>query len=135
MNSGFQHGRWGGIGFGVFTAGNIVSSTMLIWLAANGASVSAVLPFCLVTWSCYLGAHYLVDGEIVDRSVSDSSMTLPTSRKLQLLAITGIASMFMAFPAGIIAVSQQSLPLLLVAMILFVGGYNVGHYGITEKPL
>lgn len=117
------------------TAGNIGSSTMLIWLAAHGGTVLEVLPFCAITWGCYFFAHYLVDGELVDRSTADRSVTLPGSTGLRILAVLGLGSMVLAFPTGIVAVSNGSFPLLVVSLTLFVGGYNVGHYGLTLKPL
>ncbi|MEF8800785.1 MAG: hypothetical protein V5A38_02555 [Halolamina sp.] len=128
-------GRTGQALFLLATMGNIGSSTTLIWLAANGATVVAVLPFCAVTWGCYFCGHYLVDGELVDRTTADRSLSLPGSTGLRALAVVGLGSMVLAFPTGIVAVRNGSFPLLVVSLTLFVGGYNVGHYGLTLKPL
>lgn len=135
MTPRLSSGRTGQALFLLCTLGNIGSSTMLIWLAAHGATVLTVLPFCALTWGCYFCAHYTVDGELVDRSDSDRSLTLPASTGLRALAVLGLGSMVLAFPTGIVAVSSDSLPLLAVSLTLFVGGYNVGHYGLTLKPL
>lgn len=123
------------IAFGVLTFGNIGSSTMFIWLAARGGTVADVLPFCLVTWSCYFSAHYLVEGEIVDKSSVGGSTTLPDAASMRIMAVIGLLSMVLAFPIGIVAVRADTLWLLTVSLSCFVVGYNVGHYGLTGKLL
>lgn len=108
---------------------------MFIWLAARGGTIVEVFPFCLTTWSCYFFAHYLVEGEIVDRSSANSSTTLPAAASMRIMAIIGLLGMVLAFPIGIIAVKSSTLWLLTVSLSCFVIGYNVGHYGLTGKPL
>lgn len=148
MNRALHHDWFGvdGAGFVAAIAVIIVSSTVFIWLASNGATVLTVFPFCWLSWISYLFAHSLVDGYPVDESTTEpvSSRQLvdtvvlfvsqsPTHRVV--LAVVGLASMFVAFPTGIISVHRNDFWLLLVGHTLFIGGYVVGHHGLTEKPL
>lgn len=135
MSHELSSGRTGRALFLLCTLGNIGSSTMLIWLAAHGATVLTVFPFCAFTWGCYFCAHYTVDGELVDRTDANRSVSLPGSTGLRILTVLGLGCMILAFPTGIVAVSSDSLPLLTGSLTLFVGGYNIGHYGLTTKPL
>lgn len=144
MSQHVRYGAAGWVGFGALTLGNIVATTMLIWLAAQGESVLLVFPFCVANWGCYLLSHYLVEGEFIDESdtshdkaTDDTGDTafVPESRTNQTLSVVGIGGMFMTFPTGIVAVNDGNLWLLLVSATLFVGGYIVGHQGLTQKLL
>jgi hypothetical protein len=165
-----RYGTAGWVGFGVLTLANIVSTTLLIWFAAQGRSVLVVFPFCLGNWGAYLLSHYLVEGHFIDQSASDHDKAsedtdgtndssrgivetltavvrspgefvpspgsiLPDSRFHQSLGVLGVGGMFMTFPTGIVAVSNDNLLLLGVSASLFVVGYIVGHQGFTNKPL
>lgn len=152
MSQHVQYGTTGLVVFVALTAADIISVTMLIWLAANGSSVLAVFPFCVGAWGCYMCSHYLVDGQLLDESsregnseagfgpdsmgrLSDHLDRLPSSPTRWALAIGGVGSMLLTFPTGIVAVGSNDFTLLLVSATLFVGGYIVGHQGITGKPL
>lgn len=169
-----RYGAAGWVGFGALTLLNIVSTTFLIWFAAQGRSVLVVFPFCIGNWGAYLLSHYLVEGHFIDQSDSDhedaneeqagtdrpraseqgglatrlrtfvqspgealpsAGAVLPERRRHQSFAVVGVAGMFMTFPTGIVAVSNDDLLLLGVSATLFVVGYIVGHQGFTKKPL
>jgi len=158
-----NHGRGGIAAFLALIAINIVSGALLIWLAANRASVAVVVPFAFGAWGSYLGAHYLVEGELVDNSAPDRGLgenqeqapeqdrkqahgqeppaadsegsVLPETAGRRLFAAVGIGSMVVAFPTGIFAVGGGEFPLMLLSASLFTGGYVVGHHGLTGKPL
>jgi hypothetical protein len=145
MSQNIRYGLPGLVGFGVLTLGNIVSTTFLIWFAANGRAVWVVFPFCVGAWGSYLCSHYLVEGHFIDQTEpgdesdtdtdSDSSGALPTSWTHRTLAAVGVVSMFLTFPTGILAVQNDNLGLLFVSATFFVVGYIVGHQGFTKKPL
>ena len=144
MNEPVNHGRVGAAGFVVLVAVNIVSGALLIWLASNRASVPAAFPFALGAWGSYLGAHYLVEGEMVDNSAPTHSAAdeadsteplLPPSTGQRVLGGLGLGSMVLAFPTGIVVVGGGRFLLMLLSAALFTGGYVVGHYGLTGKPL
>lgn len=155
MSSHVRYGTAGWIGFGFLTLTNIVSTTFLIWFASQGRSVLIVFPFCLGNWGSYLLSHYLVEGEFIDRSIANQApeksedrnsswlqakketitAALPASRFHQTLGVIGISGMFLTFPTGIVAVSQNDFWLLFLSATLFVVGYIVGHQGFTKKPL
>jgi hypothetical protein len=155
MSQNIRYGLPGLVGFSVLTLGNIVSTTFLIWFAANGRAVWVVFPFCVGAWGSYLCSHYLVEGHFIDQtepgdesdtdsdsdtdtdsdSDSDSSGALPTSWTHRTLAAVGVVSMFLTFPTGILAVQNDNLGLLFVSATFFVVGYIVGHQGFTKKPL
>lgn len=146
MTRAIRHGLPGTVAFLALTAGCILSVTMLIWLAANGRSVLVVFPFCVGAWGCYLASHYLVEGVIIDRTDLDANHSvgaeedlyfghLPTSPGRLSLTAVGIGGMLLTFPVGIVAVGGDDLLLLSLSATLFVGGYIVGHQGLTGKPL
>lgn len=137
-------------GFVVLTAINIISVTMLIWLAANGRSVFVVFPFSAGAWGCYMSSHYLLEGEFIDESGSETdresrnglmdSLTIfitniSASPTRGLLAVSGVTGMLLTFPTGILAVGNNNFTLMLVSATLFIGGYVIGHQGVTGKPL
>lgn len=140
-----RYGWLGDVGFGVATAVMITSATTFIWYASNGASVLTVFPFCWLAWVSYLVAHYLVTGDAADASATEPrSSTLSetvvsavhrSSTRQLVLALGGGTSMILAFPTGIVAVHRNVFSLLLFGHVLFIGGYVVGHQGITGKPL
>lgn len=151
--------RDGAAGLAAFVAlvvAIVVSVTMLIWLAAHGRPVPVVFPFAVAAWGCYMGGHYLVEGEFIDESetgggggeatgdgndaadggrAAGRSNPLPSSPTRLALVAGGVGAMVLTFPAGIVAVGSGDFALLLVSATLFVGGYMVGHQGLLGKPL
>ncbi|MEF8852187.1 MAG: hypothetical protein V5A44_07290 [Haloarculaceae archaeon] len=127
--------------------------TLLIWLAANARSVLVVAPFSVGAWGSYMCAHYVVEGEFIDRGGAETDtpdgepgdtpggdatgngIQLPSSSARWSLAFVGLASMLLTFPTGIVAVGTNEFVLMLASSTLFVGGYVVGHVGFTGKPL
>lgn len=148
-----RHGAAGRVVFVALTALTIVAVTMLIWLAAAGRSVLVVFPFSACAWGGYLLSHYVVEGTFVDEGGPDEGDgghgstegildslrgtlgDVRSSSTRMTLATVGVGGMLLTFPTGILAVGNGNLPLMLVSATLFVGGYVVGHQGLTGKPL
>lgn len=141
------------VAFFALTAVTILAVTMLIWLAAAGRSVLVVFPFSACAWGGYLLSHYVVEGTFVDEGIAaseDQAVDPANGRADSLrgslaevrasptrtaLAVVGVGSMLLTFPTGIVAVGSGNLGLMIVSSTLFVGGYVVGHQGVTGKPL
>lgn len=148
-----RYGMAGVVAFTALTAITIIAVSLLIWLAAAGRSVLVVFPFSVCAWGGYLLSHYIVEGSFIDEGnpttrgeatdtdngLSDNFRTFLTevcsSATRLTLTIVGIASMLLTFPTGIVAVGSKSIWLMIVSSTLFVGGYIVGHQGVTGKPL
>ncbi len=149
----FRRGTTGLAAFLALTGLTVVAVTMLIWLAAAGRSVSVVFPFSAAAWAGYLLSHHIVEGTFVDEggveagdggdrapegvteSLRDTLGELRSSPARAGLTTLGVGGMLLTFPAGILAVGNGDLLLMFVSATLFVGGYVVGHQGVTGKPL
>jgi hypothetical protein len=153
MTDGIRYVTPGAVAFTALTVMTIIAVSLLIWLAAAGRSVLVVLPFSVCAWGGYLLSHYIVEGSFIDEGnpttrdeateTNDGLMEnfraflTAVSSSLTRLALTvvGVASMLLTFPTGIVAVGSGNLWLMFGSAALFIGGYIVGHQGVTGKPL
>lgn len=105
-----------------------------IWLASGGGTVLQVLPFAFAGCIGYLFSHYMVTGKFVDRDPGGDGLGWPDGL-MRYVTAAGILLMVSAFPVGITGVGAESFRLLLASQFMFMYGYMIGHYGVTELLL
>lgn len=116
------------------TSGLIVAVGALavaVWGAAQEWVFIRVFLPVTGSWTGYLIAHHGETGRFVDEPGTGESPSLPRSRPKQAAVITTVAGMALAFPLGIHALIIESFPLILIAAMVFVGGYVLAHQLLT----